>query len=129
MNQEETHQQNPDTNPGQAKSPGVWQDIVTRTKKGERETILAFAAVAVSLLYISVGVSGGTLFTSLFLMNLGLIGWLGNTAYSRRKNNEGNGLAILMGIALALTALQNLYLASALTDLLTRINTVVSLVY
>jgi len=123
MDPQESPQQTPNQN------PGVWQDIITRLKQGERETIIATVAFVVALLHSLIGASGGAIFTSLFLLNLALIGWIGNTAYTRRKNKEGNGLALLSGCAFALAALSVFTLASGLSEMLTGLNVLVDMGY
>jgi len=103
---------------------GAWQDMMERLKRGEREMLLAATACALAILQFLIGTTGGALVTAAMLMNLALIGWLGNTAYTRRQNGEGKGLFLLTGIAFGLATVSTLYLAQGITDILTIANTV-----
>ena len=99
-------------------TPGAWQDIVTRLKRKERETILAVAACGIAVLQSLIGATGGTFLTAAMGLNLALIGWLANTAFARKRAHEGTGLLVLTGVAFVLAALSTLYLAEGLTEVL-----------
>ena len=102
-------------------TPGAWQDILERLKRGERAMILAAAACVLAALQFFIGALGGALLTAAMLMNLALIGWLGNTACARWKTGQGKGLMVLVGIAFVMAAISTLYLAEGLTSV---VNTV-----
>lgn len=105
--------------PTQNTPDGPWQDMMERLKRGEREMILAAIACALAVLQFLIGATGGALITAAMLMNLALIGWLGNTAHDRWKRGDGKGLLLLTGVAFALAALSTLYLAQGITDIVT----------
>ena len=106
----------------QAGTPaGAWQDMMGRLKGGEREMLLAAAACGLAILQFLIGATGGALLTAAMLMNLALIGWLGNTAHARRKAGQGSGLLLLTGIAFALAAVSTLYLVEGISSV---VNTV-----
>ncbi len=115
---------NPTTNPTTAAPEGAWQDMMERLKRGEREMILAAVACALAVLQFLIGATGGALVTAAMLMNLALIGWLGNTAHVRWHSGAGRGLMLLTGIAFALATISTLYLAQGVTDIVTIANTV-----
>lgn len=117
VNEQQTTQEVPPGGTG----PGAWQDMMGRLKAGEREMILAAVACGLALLQALIGATGGALLTTAMLLNLSLIGWLGNTAHARRNAGQGNGLLLLTGIAFALAALSTLFLAEAVTSV---VNTV-----
>ncbi len=98
-------------------APGAWEDITTRLKHKERETILAVVACGIAVLQFLIGATGGTFLTAAMLMNLALIGWLANTAFSRRRGGEGGGLLVLTAVAFVLATLSTLYLAEGVTDI------------
>lgn len=102
-----------------AASEGAWQDMMERLKRGEREMILAAVACALAILQFLIGATGGALVTAAMLMNLALIGWLGNTALARWRSGAGKGLMLLTGVAFALAAISTLYLAQGVTDIVT----------
>jgi len=110
---------NPTTNQTTAAPEGAWQDMMERLKRGEREMILAAVACALAVLQFLIGATGGALVTAAMLMNLALIGWLGNTAHTRWQTGTGRGLMLLTGIAFALAATSTLYLAQGITDIVT----------
>ena len=114
------NQTTPETRPSEA-TPGAWQDLTARLKKGEREMVLAAVACGLAVLQFLIGATGGALLTAAMLMNLSLIGWLGNTAFARRKDGQGSGLLLLVGIAFALAAISTLYLVEGVTSV---VNTV-----
>ena len=123
MSEQPTPQQ-PTTIPS---TPGAWQDMMERIKGGEREMILAAVACALALLQFLIGATGGSLLTAAMLMNLSLIGWLGNTAHARWKRGEGKGLLALTGIAFGIAAISTLYLAEGLTTAVNTAQTIQSL--
>jgi hypothetical protein len=97
----------------------AWQDMMERLKRGEREMILAAVACALAVLQFLIGATGGALVTAAMLMNLALIGWLGNTAHARWRGGAGKGLMLLTGVAFALAAVSTLHLAQGITDIVT----------
>jgi hypothetical protein len=109
---DQTTPQEPSTT---APTAGAWQDMMERLKRGEREMILAAVACALALLQFFIGATGGSLLTAAMLMNLSLIGWLGNTAHARWKQGGGKGLLALVGFAFGIAAISTLYLAEGLT--------------
>ena len=58
-----------------------------------------------------------TLLTAAMLLNLALIGWLGNTAVARWRAGEGAGLLVVTGVAMGLATLSTLYLAEGLSTI------------
>lgn len=102
----------------------AWQDMMERLKRGEREMILAAVACALAVLQFLIGATGGALVTAAMLMNLALIGWLGNTAHARWKSGTGRGLMLLTGVAFALAAISTVHLAQGVTDIVTIADTV-----
>ena len=96
---------------------GVMQDIGARLARKEKEAILAVVACAIALLQFAIGATGGALLTAAMLMNLALIGWLGNTAYQRWKGGDGAGLLALCSVAFILATLSTLYLAEGIADI------------
>ena len=110
---EHTPKQPPTNDTGS--TPGAWQDIIARLKRKERETILAVAACGIAVLQFLIGATGGSLLTAAMFSNLALIGWLGNTAFARKRNQEGSGLLALTGVAFVLAALSTWYLVEGLT--------------
>lgn len=106
---------------------GAWQDMMERLKRGEREMILAAVACALAILQFLIGATGGSLLTAAMLMNLALIGWLGNTAYVRSKRGEGKGLLALTGVAFGIAAVSTLYLAEGLTTVVNTAQTMQNL--
>lgn len=103
---------------------GAWQDMMERLKRGEREMVLAAVACALAVLQFLIGATGGALVTAAMLMNLALIGWLGNTAHARWRSGTGKGLMLLTGVAFALAAISTIYLAQGVTDIVTIADTV-----
>lgn len=92
-------------------------DMTIRLKGGEREMIAAAAACALAVLQFLIGATGGTFLTAAMFFNLALIGWLGNTAFARKRRGEGNGLLLLTGVAFVLAAVSTLYLVEGLNDI------------
>jgi len=120
MSEQPTPQQTSTTMP----AVGAWQDMMERLKRGEREMILAAVACALALLQFLIGATGGSLLTAAMLMNLALIGWLGNTAHARWKREEGKGLLALTGVAFGIAAISTLYLAEGLTTVVNTAQTI-----
>lgn len=120
MSEQPTPQQTSTTTP----AVGAWQDMMERLKRGEREMILAAVACALALLQFLIGATGGSLLTAAMLMNLALIGWLGNTAHARWKREEGKGLLALTGVAFGIAAISALYLAEGLTTVVNTAQTI-----
>lgn len=107
-----------------APAEGAWQDMMERLKRGEREMILAAVACALAVLQFLIGATGGALVTAAMLMNLALIGWLGNTAHARWRSGSGKGLMLLAGVAFVLATISTVYLAQGVTDIVTIADTV-----
>lgn len=107
----------------------AWQDAMERLKRGEREMILAASACALSILQFLIGATGGTLLTAAMLLNLALIGWLGNTAHARWKGGDGKGLLAVVCAAFVLATLSTLHLAEGLTSVVTTAQTMQDLGY
>ena len=103
--------------PSQPAPAGVMQDIGARLARKEKEAVLAVAACGVAMLQFFIGATGGALLTAAMLMNLALIGWLGNTAYRRWKAGEGAGLLALCSVAFILATLSTLSLAEGIADI------------
>lgn len=113
MNEQETKQETPAGGP----TPGVWQDLTTRVKAGERDALLSAGAFGLALLQSIIGATGGALLTTAMLLNLALIGWLGRGAHAHWKAGGGKGLLVLNCAAFALAALSTLMLADALASI------------
>jgi hypothetical protein len=119
MNEETTTQETPAAAaPAPAGAPpGIWEDLTTRVKAGERDALLSAGAFGLAMLQSVIGTTGGALLTTAMLLNLALIGWLGHAAHGHLKRGGGKGLLVLNGAAFALAALSILMLAEALSGI------------
>jgi hypothetical protein len=95
-----------------------------RLKRGEREMALAAISCGIAIVQLFIGVTGGTLLTAAMLMNLALIGWIGNTAHARWKAGEGKGLMVFVCIAFVMATLSALILAEDITSILNTVETI-----